>query len=277
MTVTLAGLLEEAGRSFSLPRRELQQLLASACASSEQQLIAYPETPVTELQVQQFRTLCRRRLDGEPMAYLLGQAGFWNLELVVDDRALIPRPDTELLVEFALELGLPDNARVADLGAGSGAIALALASERPGWSVTAVERDPDAAALCAENIREIGVANVELLNFDWCNLKPGASLELVVSNPPYVEEDFEDLGGTLRFEPRHALVAGPDGLDALREVIPLAAGLLRDGGWCAVEHGFEQGAAVRDIFHACGYSLIATHRDLAGHERISVGLWQVPA
>ncbi len=277
MSGTLAGLLADAGRSFALPRREMQQLLASACACAGQHLIAHPDAAVTDLQVQQFRVLCRRRLAGEPMAYLLGQVGFWNLDLAVDARALIPRPDTELLVEFALELDLPGDARVADLGAGTGAIALALACERPGWSVTAVERDPEAAALCAENIRETGAENVELLNFDWCNLQPGPALELVVSNPPYVEEDFEDLGGSLRFEPRQALVAGPDGLDALREVIPLAAGLLRDGGWCAVEHGFGQGAAVREIFQSCGYSLIATHRDLAGRDRISVGHWKSPS
>ncbi len=273
MSHTFTTLLAAAGQAYTLPRREVQQLLAEACQCTEQRLVAYPETEVSTAEAGQFHALCRRRLDGEPMAYLLGVAGFWNLELAVDARALVPRPDTELLVEFALELDLPADARVADLGAGSGAISLALAGERPSWSVTAVERDPEAAALCADNIRALAAGNVELLHFDWCNLQAAGTLDLVLSNPPYVEEDFEGLGGSLRFEPRQALIAGPDGLDALREVIPLAASLLREGGWCAVEHGFSQGAAVRQMFQACGYSLIATHRDLAGHDRISVGYW----
>lgn len=277
MSIRVGQLLSE-GEELPLPRRERQQLLAAVSGEPEHRLLAYPEAPVDPGHVQEFLALCRRRAAGEPMAYLLGSCGFWSLELAIDPRALIPRPDTERLVEFALDLGLPERARIADLGSGSGAIALALASEQPGWSVTAVERDPDAAALCAENIRRSAVRNVELLAFDWCNLPTTAALDLVVSNPPYVEEGFPDLaGGSLRFEPRQALAAGPDGLDALREVVPLAARLLRDGGWCAVEHGHAQGDAVREIFSLCGFHCVATHQDLAGHDRVTAGLWKSPA
>ncbi len=276
MTTTVGALLSGTEIGTSLPRRERQKLLASITGHTDHQLLAHPEATVEAEHIQRYFALCRRRTQGEPMAYLLGECGFWSLDLAIDPRALIPRPDTELLVEFALDIDLPENARVADLGTGSGAIALALGVEKPAWSVTAVERDPDAASLCAENILRTGAQNVELLTFDWCNLEAGPALDLVLSNPPYVEEGFPDLERSLRFEPRQALAAGSDGLDALREVIPLASRLLKSGGWCAVEHGFTQGPPVRAFFAACGYALIATHKDLAGHERITVGRWVTP-
>lgn len=215
-----------------------------------------------------FLGLCRRRADGEPVAYLTGEKEFFGLPLRVDARVLVPRPDTETLVEWALEL-LRDRAapRVIDLGTGSGAIALAIRSARPDAMVEAVDRSADALAVAASNAERLGLTVV----FRQASWLDGAGLyDLVVSNPPYIAEADPHLPA-LRHEPRQALAAGADGLDDLRAIVAAAPGHLAPGGWLLLEHGWDQAPAVRALLQAAGFGEVQSRRDLAGLERCTGG------
>jgi release factor glutamine methyltransferase len=216
-------------------------------------------------------SLLRRRLDGEPVAYLTGRREFWSLDLAVTPDVLVPRPETEILVERALAAiaGLPQPA-VLDLGTGSGAIAIAIASERRDSSVSATDRSPAALAVARRNGARFAPANLRFFEGDWFAPVAGARFEAIVSNPPYVAEGDAALALLAR-EPRGALVAGPEGLDALRAIAAGAAAHLSPGGRLLLEHGAAQGAAVRALLAGAGLRAVETFRDLAGHERVTEG------
>lgn len=217
--------------------------------------------------------LVTRREAGEPVAYLTGRREFWSLALEVDPRVLVPRPETEVLVETALALAAqaPDGV-IVDVGTGSGAIALALALELPARRIVAVDDSADALAVAAANCARHAAGRIELRQGDLLQDFAAASLALVVSNPPYVEDGYPGLSTVaLSHEPRHALAAGPDGLDVIRRLVPQARHALREGGWLALEHGATQGPAVRALLAADGFRDLVTQRDLAGHERVTAG------
>ena len=261
-----------ASREEGLPAAEAEWLLGHCLRQSRAGLYARPEREVPTPAARVYRALTEARLRGEPIAYLLGEREFWSIPLGVGPGALIPRPETETLVEWALELPLPPDATVADLGTGTGAIAIALATERPRWRVLALENSPSALALAERNIRRQGCGNIDLRPSDWYSGLGGECLHAVISNPPYIPEGDPHLTqGDLRFEPLCALRGGKDGLDAIRRIIAEAPRHLRPSGWLLLEHGFNQAPSVRDLLTAKGFTHITTRRDLAGHERVSGG------
>jgi release factor glutamine methyltransferase len=206
------------------------------------------------------------------VAYILGQQGFWKLDLEVAPHTLIPRPDTELLVEAALQLLPATPAKVLDLGTGSGAIALALASERPAWHVTAVDRVLEAVALAERNRQRLHLSNATVMSSHWFSALENHRFQLIISNPPYIADaDPHLVAGDVRFEPASALVAGVDGLEDLRLIIVQAPGHLEAGGWLMLEHGYDQALAVRDLLLTQGFEDVHSRKDLGGHERISLG------
>lgn len=262
-----AGRLGQAGQPAA--RLEAELLLCEVTSLPRTALFAHPEQALTATEQTAFDALLARRLEGEPMAYILGRRDFHALTLHSAAGALIPRPETELLVDWALA-SLPADApvRAADLGTGSGAIALALAAARPKWVLYAVERDTAALAVAAANTRRLGAANVHLLRGDWLAGFAVHSLDLVIANPPYVRAGDPHLArGDVRFEPPQALKAGVDGLAAIRAIVPQAAATLQPGGLLLLEHGWQQGADVRALLRADGWCAMVTHRDLAGLER----------
>tara|TARA_Y100001951_G_scaffold3259_1_gene2208 strand:+ start:6596 stop:7429 length:834 start_codon:yes stop_codon:yes gene_type:complete len=254
------------------PRLDAELLLAAALGKPRSYLRTWPERELDADQLGLFRSHLQRRRQGEPVAYILGHQGFWSLDLEVAPHTLIPRPDTELLVESALAL-LPATPLAAlDLGTGTGAIALALASERPGWQVTGVDRVEDAVALAERNRQRLQLDNVRFLHSHWFSALAGQCFGLILSNPPYIRADDRHLDqGDVRFEPSSALVAGADGLDDIRAIIQAAPQYLLAGGWLLLEHGFDQAEAVRELLATAGFSEAHSRRDLGGHERISLG------
>jgi release factor glutamine methyltransferase len=218
-----------------------------------------------------YAELLERRARGEPVAYITGSRGFWSLDLEVTPATLIPRPETELLVELALER-LPRDSicAVADLGTGSGAVALALASERPQCRVTATDASAAALEVARRNAARLGIDNVAFVQGDWMVPLGDARFELIVSNPPYIEADDEHLvRGDLRFEPATALASGRDGLDDIRRIVATAREHLVPGGWLLFEHGWNQGDAARALLRQAGYDDVFTAQDLEQRDRIS--------
>ena len=273
MTI-IASLLRNAELPDSpTARLDAELLLAAALGKPRSFLHTWPERIVSTEAAQTFTEYLKRRLTGEPVAYILGQQGFWKLDLDVAPHTLIPRPETEMLVEAALEL-VPGFATVSllDLGTGSGAIALALASERPVWTVTAVDRVPEAVALAERNRKRLHLDNVTVLESQWFSALEGQRFDLIISNPPYIASSDPHLAeGDVRFEPSSALVAGTDGLDDLRQIVAQAPQHLNSDGWLLLEHGYDQGAAVRDLLVQNGFERVKTRRDLGDHERITFG------
>ncbi|MBS0335514.1 MAG: peptide chain release factor N(5)-glutamine methyltransferase [Proteobacteria bacterium] len=249
---------------------EARMLLSFATGLARAALIAHPEAVLAEAAAATFRELAARRRAGEPIAYLVGERDFHDLRLRVTPDVLIPRPETEMLVDFALEK-LPPQGTILDLGTGSGAIALAIRRQRPGARVTAVDRSPAALAVASGNARRLGL-EAEFLEGSWYEPLGARRFDVIVSNPPYVAEGDRHLEeGDLRFEPRGALVGGSDGLDAVRTIAGAAPRHLNPGGWVAIEHGLGQDAAVRTLLAAAGLEFVASRTDLAGIARISVG------
>ncbi|MGB5834870.1 MAG: peptide chain release factor N(5)-glutamine methyltransferase [Thiohalocapsa sp.] len=261
-------------REGESPRLDAELLLCEASGTNRAALIAWPERTLQSAQEIRFRRLVARRANGEPIAYILGHREFWGLDLQVTPQTLIPRPATELVVECTLSaLPTSKSIRCADLGAGSGAIAAALARERPTWTLIAIERCAGAAAVAASNVRQLGLNQMLVVRADWLCAIARRSLDAIVSNPPYVRDDDAHLEqGDLRFEPRTSLAAGRDGLDDIREIIANASDCLRPGGWLAIEHGWDQGEPVRQLMSQARFDAVATHLDLAGHERVSTGI-----
>ncbi|QGU33140.1 peptide chain release factor N(5)-glutamine methyltransferase [Thermochromatium tepidum] len=257
----------------SNPRLEAELLLTAATGWTRTALLAWPERILDPAAAERFAALLARRLTGEPIAYILGRQTFWTLELRVTPDTLIPRPETELLIEIALDrLAAQRPVQVADLGTGSGAIAAALASERPDWRLIATDRSAQALAVARDNFRLLGLEQIRCLQMDWLRALASDTLDAILSNPPYIAEQDPHLGrGDLRFEPRLALTPGGDGLDAIRAIAADAGRCLHPGGLLAVEHGFDQAERVRRILAQSGLRAIETHRDLAGLERVTLG------
>lgn len=221
-----------------------------------------------------FEALIAARAQGWPVAYLTGEREFWGLRLMTGPSTLIPRPDTERLVEAALAHADSESGRFLDLGTGTGAVALAFASERPTWKVVAVDREPAAVALAKANAQRHGLTRVEILISDWFEALGKRQFAIIVSNPPYLASDDPHLAlGDVRFEPRSALVAGNQGLADLVALVDSARDQLEPHGWLMLEHGMQQGAAVRSALEAAGYAQIETVCDLEGRDRVTLGRW----
>ena len=272
MTI-IASLLRAADLPDSpTARLDVELLLAAALGKSRSYLHTWPEKIVSSEDALTFASYLQRRRSGEPVAYILGQQGFWKLDLEVAPHTLIPRPETELLVEAALELLPATPAQVLDLGTGSGAIALALASERPAWQVTAVDRVLEAVALAERNRQRLHLHNATVLSSHWFSALQGHRFDLIISNPPYIADNDPHLAaGDVRFEPASALVAGHDGLDDLRLITQESPDHLNDGGWLLLEHGYDQAQAVRELLLNQGFEGVHSRIDLGGHERITLG------
>ncbi|MFT3791514.1 MAG: peptide chain release factor N(5)-glutamine methyltransferase [Rudaea sp.] len=260
----------EGGECTGEFRREAEVLLQHALGVDRAWLFAHADDEVAAAPAGQFRCFASRRAAGEPIAYIVGRREFFGLDLLVTPAVLVPRAETELLVELALERIPPHAAlRIADLGTGSGAIALALAHARPRTRVLATDASAAALAVARENARRLAIANVEFVESDWFAALAGREFDLIASNPPYIALGDAHLGvGDLRFEPALALSSGADGLDAIRTIAREARHHLAPGGWLFVEHGHDQGRSVRDILGANGYTNAATACDLENRERV---------
>ncbi len=269
----LASALAVLGERQPSARLDAEVLLAHALDAPRTRLHGWPEAPVPAARAAHFRTLVARRAHGEPVAHLTGCREFWSLPLEVTPDTLIPRPETELLVEVALTLVDGDGAiTAADLGTGSGAVAAALSSERPAWRLVATDVCPRALAVAARNVQRLGLANVTLRSGDWLDALGGERFALIVANPPYIACDDPHLErGDLRFEPPLALRAGREGLDAIRRIAEHAREHLLPGAPLALEHGHDQGAAVRALLLRHGYRDVRGYRDPSDHERVAVG------
>lgn len=297
------------GLDGSTARIEAQCLLQHVLKVSRAYLLAHPERCLNADEQARYQALLQRRLQGEPIAYILGEREFFGLNLQVTPATLIPRPDTELLVELALEKlpsppappparSTPEGApqlrcdptavpqvgeggrqagrgkSVLDLGTGSGAIALAIAHARPAVSVTAVDASPAALQVAQDNARALALNNVAFVQGHWFDALGGRQFDVIVSNPPYIAAADPHLAqGDVRFEPQSALVAGADGLDDLRSIVAQAPAHLRSGGWLLLEHGHDQADAVRGLLQEAGFAEVFSARDLAGIERVSGGCW----
>ncbi len=270
--VDVRGLLADAARRLGDPA-DAEALLRHALDQPRSWLFAHATDAVNADVQTRYQTLVARRAKGEPVAYITGRRGFWSLDLEVTPATLIPRVETELLVELALT-HLPEHTpcHVLDLGTGSGAVALALARERPRAHVCATDFSAAALDVARRNAQQLGIANVEFVHGDWFAPLAGRRFALIVSNPPYIEiTDAHLTQGDLRFEPMTALASGVDGLHAIRIIVAAGRSHLAAGGWLLFEHGWNQGAAAREALQSAGYAQVFTALDLEQRERVSGG------
>jgi release factor glutamine methyltransferase len=269
--------LSDSGRLLAdamriIDRRDAEILLAWCWRKTRSQWLVSVSDPVPSEVAARFEEACRQRATGVPVAYLLGRREFWSLDFAVSPAVLVPRPETELLVERVLHLVSAPAARVADLGTGSGAVAVALAHERGGWSVTGTDVSPEALAVARENGARLAGGRIEWLHGDWYAPFGERRFDAIASNPPYIAGDDPVLESDgLRLEPRGALTPGGDGMGSLVTLINGAQRHLDPGGWLAMEHGSAQGESVRSLLVARGFTHVTSHRDLAGHERVTEG------
>ncbi len=269
---TVDDLLAHA-RSLGVDRLDAQRLMAHTLSRSRSWLLAHGEAEVLSAEAEALWPLLLRRAAGEPLAYVVGEREFHGLVLRVTPDVLVPRPDTETLVDWAIELMAgSDPPRVVDLGTGSGAIALALAHERPHARVIAVDVSEAALDIARANVLALNLGNVEFRQGDWLAPLAGERFDLIASNPPYIALGDAHLDA-LRYEPEPALSSGQDGLDAIRTVARDAPAHLHPGGWLLLEHGWEQGGAVRALLRANNFDDVQTHQDLEGRDRVSSGRW----
>jgi release factor glutamine methyltransferase len=271
----LGAVIEQAAvtlrASSPTPRLDAEVLVMHVCGLDRSDLIRLDRLAVTDAQRRRLDELVARRRRGEPVAYLTGVREFWSLELDVSPAVLIPRPETELLVEKALAC-IPSEAAwtIADLGTGSGAIALAVAKERPRCRIIATDISPAALDVARTNAVKSGLTNIDFREGDWLAPFAGETLDMILGNPPYIRSDDPHLmEGDVRFEPPGALNAGPEGLEAIRQIALLARSHLRPGGWLLLEHGWDQADVFGALLRRLGYRAIVCHRDLAGHERVT--------
>lgn len=276
---TLETLLAEAEENLAdtdtaTPRLDAELLLCHQLDCSRTRFLTWPQQKVSPADAEAYRALIAKRCEGLPIAYITGECEFWSLPLAASPDTLIPRQDTETLVEQALLLPLPEDARVLDLGTGTGAIALALGSERYGWDVTGSDAAPAAVALARHNGEALGLPGVAFVESNWFSDLEHGRWDLIVSNPPYVAEGDDHLEqGDLRFEPHAALVSGADGLDAIRMIAREAPERINPWGWLLLEHGYEQAEAVVDLLGEAGFRDLFSRRDLTGHFRVTGGRW----
>ena len=277
---SIGGLLEQGARRLrasaaaegpgATPDLDAEWLLTHVIGFGRARLRSHPEDPVEPAAAELYRRLVERRASGEPLAYVTGRKDFWSLRLTVTPAVLVPRPETELLVERALALRAEEFGQVVDLGTGSGAIALTLASERPGWQVIATDVSEEALVVARLNAHSLKLSRVRFFHGTWFEPLAGHTFDLIVSNPPYVAADdpaMSDLA--LAHEPRGALTPGPDGMACLRAIIEAAPDYLERDGWLLLEHGAGQAAEVTRELVARGLRHVRSHRDLAGHERMT--------
>jgi release factor glutamine methyltransferase len=276
MKSTITQALVAAQRRIDL--LDARVLLCHVLARDTAYLIAHAGDPIGAEYQSAFESLVARRARGEPVAYVTGRREFFSLDFKVSPAALIPRPETEFLVELALERIPADQpCSVLDLGTGSGCVAIAIARHRPRAQLTATDGSSDAMALARENARALGVPNVEFAQGEWYQAAGDRRFDLIVSNPPYVAEGDPHLGrGDLRFEPRAALIGGADGLEAIRIIVDGAAPHLVPGGSLLFEHGHDQAAACRALLQEAGFAEIHSWRDLAGTDRVTAGRRREP-
>ena len=260
-------------RGSESPELDAALLLCRLIGKPRTYLYTWPDKELSEEEENAFEGLVRRRVAGEPIAHILGEREFWNLTLKVTPATLIPRPETELLVEQALQRIPPEaHWKIADLGTGSGAIALVIAKERPGCTVTAMDTSEAALEVALENAQRYALDNLRFRSGNWFTGLEGERFRLIASNPPYVAEEDPHLSqGDLRFEPRSALASGTDGLDDIRRIVSLAPEHLEADGWLLLEHGYDQGDAVRSILDDAGFSEIKGFSDLGGNARVTSG------
>ncbi|MEI8652551.1 peptide chain release factor N(5)-glutamine methyltransferase [Pseudoalteromonas sp. Hal273] len=266
-----ANLLAPSSESAKL---DAQVLLLHILQKPHSYLFTWPEHALSDEQQSQFNVFIQRRLNGEPVAHITGQREFWSLSLEVNATTLIPRPDTETLVEQALKVTVPATAKVLDLGTGTGAIALALGSEMPNWQITAVDRVSDAVALATRNQQRLAINNVHVKQSNWFSELHGEKFNLIVTNPPYIESSDIHLNqGDVRFEPLSALVADDCGMSDIKQIITQSRDYLSSNGYLLIEHGFEQGEAVRHFFEKMAFVNIKTVKDLGNNDRVTLALW----
>lgn len=268
-----ATLQEALGLAANEARLEVQMLLQHALGVARVYLLAHAEQQLNATQQAAYGSLLQRRLNGEPIAYILGEREFFGLNLNLTSATLIPRPETELLVELALQrVSVHDSSRILDLGTGSGAIALAIAHARPKARVMAVDASEVALNVARANAAKLGIANVQFQHSNWFSGLARQRYDLIVSNPPYIAANDRHLScGDVRFEPITALASGGDGLDDIRQIVAHAADHLETGAWLLLEHGYDQAAQVVELLRKAGLMETFSARDLAGIERVSGG------
>lgn len=277
MTKPISHLLNTATQalagSSASPRLDAEVLLAHVLNQTRSYLFTWPEQVLSDSQTETFHRLIAHRLQGRPVAYITGIREFWSLSLKVSPDVLIPRPDTELLVETALKLFPHDQAlQIADLGTGSGAIAIALAHERPHWQITAADKSPAALVIARHNAERHQLANITFIESNWFSTLPAAKFHAIISNPPYIADSDPHLSeGDVRFEPQAALISSQGGLADLAKLITEAKIHLLPGGRLLLEHGYQQAQAVRNSMEQAGYRDIQHGEDLAGINRITYG------
>lgn len=276
-TVTIHSVIRDAAsqlkESSDSPTLDAEVLLCFVLQRQRVYLKTWPERALTPEQANQFQSLVAKRRLGQPVAYLTGRREFWSREFIVTRDVLIPRPETELLVEICLQL-IPreQNIKLADLGTGSGIIAITLAAERPGLAVTATDLSPDALAIARENARQLNISNIQFHQSHWFDDLEESSFDFVVSNPPYIAKDDPHLQrGDLRFEPNSALISEEQGLGCIKKIADTARNHLRPGGYLLVEHGYDQQESVQKIFRQYQYTDIQTRIDLSGQPRVTLG------
>ena len=255
-------------------RIDVELLLLSLINKDRVYLFSHDDELLNSNIANEFAELIHRRKAGEPIAYILGQREFWSMPFLVSKDTLIPRPDTECLVESVLDLkvDIAKELKVLDLGTGTGAIACAIASERPNWRVTAIDKSAGALKIARLNVDRLGYSNIRLTESDWFDQLDSQKFDVIVSNPPYVAENDPHLNqGDVRFEPQSALVSGEKGLDDILHIVDGARSYLKKGGWLLFEHGYNQGNAASELLVQAGYEQVITKQDLGGQDRVTIG------
>ncbi len=276
--MNIAEFISSAGQALDgitdSPKLDAELLLLEVLGKERSFLYAWPEKELLGSELEAVQKLLQRRIDGEPIAYILAKRDFWDFSVEVTKATLIPRPETELLVELVLQRFDPiGEYEIADLGTGSGILAIALAREFSCSRVSAVDLSPDALEVAGRNVESMQLPNIDLFCGSWFAPLAGKLFDLIVSNPPYIEDEDNHLNqGDVRFEPRSALASGADGLDDIRVIAEHSVNHLRAGGVLAVEHGYLQGEKVREIFIAAGLQQVETMKDLQGHDRVTLGI-----
>lgn len=256
------------------PQLDAEIMLLHVINKPRAYLYTWPDNSITSEQGSEFKRMVTKRLEGNPIAHIVGEREFWSLPFRVNPTTLIPRPDTEILVETALNLPLSDSARVLDLGTGTGAIALALAHERPSWRMIGVDKVTDAVELAKLNRQLLKLDQVEIFQSDWFDAIRCYDFNLIVSNPPYIDEQDHHLHeGDVRFEPQSALTAPESGFADLYHIASAARDYLAPGGYLLLEHGYQQAIAVRDKLIELGYENVSTVRDFGSNDRCTLGRW----